>query len=289
MGGLGNQLFQYAAGRAISIATDTTLVLSTRHGFRNDHLAKRKFELSHLDSQVGHTTPLSEFQATVRSLIRRAKMDSLMPLIRPWVGWVSDGDLTSMDFDGCLPRSRNVWMFGYWQDPRIWEPIAATIANELRPVESPRRQIIDLAAIAREPSTLAVGIRLYEEVPDVGFRERRSSSDYLNLISRSLTTAVERTNSTNLLVFSTKRHSVLNEIQWPVEPIYATAEDGVTSPHEVLWLMSQTPNHLVTGSTLYWWGAWFSWFNQAQPTEKIFALNDFPSASMDMDAWSLLT
>ena len=45
MGGLGNQMFQYAAGRALAAAHSAELVLDTKTGFVRDRLFRRSYAL----------------------------------------------------------------------------------------------------------------------------------------------------------------------------------------------------------------------------------------------------
>src|SRR5690348_13268928 len=45
MGGLGNQLFQYAAARSLAVQNEAELCVDTITGFRRDFLFRRTFEL----------------------------------------------------------------------------------------------------------------------------------------------------------------------------------------------------------------------------------------------------
>ena len=48
-GGLGNQLFIYAAARRLALANNAELVLDDVSGFSNDTMYRRKFQLNHFN------------------------------------------------------------------------------------------------------------------------------------------------------------------------------------------------------------------------------------------------
>ena len=56
-GGLGNQLFCYAAARRLSLVNDAELVLDTVTGFEYDHLYKRTYSLAGFSISARLATP----------------------------------------------------------------------------------------------------------------------------------------------------------------------------------------------------------------------------------------
>ena len=288
MGGLGNQLFQFAAGKAISSVLNVDLMMASNHGFRYDPFGLRQFELSPFALPYSHLTRPQELPAFLYQIANKYRLTPSLRSLRPWISWLTDQDLDPMDICGSVPQARNIWMLGYWQNPAIWQSYSDDIYNDLRlpSIDSP--QISDLVSEIQESKTLSVGLRLYEEIPDKTLHESRISLKYAKRVSMALDETCSRTGADKLLVFSTRRHPFLNLIDWPLQPVFLTPDTGVARALDVLAVMQASPFHLVTGSTLYWWGAWLSWNRQARPDEHIFYLNDFPTETMRKTEWTCL-
>ena len=124
-GGLGNQLFQYAAARAVSIEQDRPLRLDTgwyeRRG-RGRHYRLREFRIA------GRDIPVSK--------ARHRALAAWLALPRPFGG---AGTFVSEPSDhGYRPiQARSgavILMEGYWQSERYFREHRATLLEELSPV-----------------------------------------------------------------------------------------------------------------------------------------------------------
>ena len=67
-GGLGNQMFMYAAARAIALRMNADLYLDCKHGFKNDRLYRRNFALNHLDIKFKEAPPPASIRISWRTL-----------------------------------------------------------------------------------------------------------------------------------------------------------------------------------------------------------------------------
>lgn len=139
-GGLGNQLFQYAAARSISIRNRMELLLDTVSGFRNDPY-QRSYLLDHFQiaassasvDQVARLAP-----ARLRCNLRRLRE---MALLR---ARLSFDPLTAH-----LGRSRLILLNGYFQSETYFAAIAGCLREDLR--------------LKREPTSPAV-LRIRDQI-----------------------------------------------------------------------------------------------------------------------------
>ena len=60
-GGLGNQMFIYAATRAMALRNETDMTFNLHYGFEMDYQFHRKLELSHLNVDWGKTNIMATF------------------------------------------------------------------------------------------------------------------------------------------------------------------------------------------------------------------------------------
>ena len=126
-GGLGNQLFQYAAARSVAHRNQVPLYLDAFSGFGSDPYA-RSFRLNCfairaelLPEQECRRLKWSRLQRKLRSYRERC-------FIR-WLGRSYDPFLSG------LRVSRDVVLEGYWQSERYFQELSDQLRSELRLVK----------------------------------------------------------------------------------------------------------------------------------------------------------
>lgn len=129
-GGLGNQLFSYAAARRLALVNSADLVIDHVSGFRYDTRYSRHYQLDHfaiLCRKATHAERLEPFSRIRRNLLRR--WNSLFQFERRSY-LVQEG----IDFDPRLlllrPTNR-LYLEGYWQSEGYFKDFENCIRNEL--------------------------------------------------------------------------------------------------------------------------------------------------------------
>lgn len=249
-GGLGNQLFQYAAGRALALDLDTRLVLdASAFGRARRGETPRAFELAPFGVRG---------QVSVGGRLGLAGRLRRAPWLAPWLsGWrlFVEHDLTYNDAvssvrDGTL-------LVGYWQSFHYFQRHAAAIAGELAPVR-------DVSAASRRVADLI------DALPSVAVHVRRG--DYVTLQAAAalhgllpleyyrgaLDFVRSRVQQPTWFVFS-------DDPQWCREHLLPAGETIVVVDHnpghdawQDLWLMGRCRHHVIANSSFSWWGAWLA-------------------------------
>src|SRR5271155_1826555 len=145
--GLGNQLFIYAAARAIAEARGDDLLLDTYSGFARDRKYGATSQLEHFAVKAP-VAPMSlsyppPFGRQIRDL--QVSLSRQLPLSRRFA-------IREADFDAVMagaPLRATVRLEGYWQSERYFASISAKIKNELQvtaPLSPRSREIADLMA-----------------------------------------------------------------------------------------------------------------------------------------------
>jgi hypothetical protein len=257
-GGLGNQLFQYAFGRSLSLRTgrrlrfDLSLMPSGSGDFARTFLLDRfpSAEVRTVGARLGRAA--SEDQrgnqrvVLARGLLRRA----LAPLtvIEP-----SDVDVLLQTQD--IP-ARLAILQGHWQSPAYFDDIAALIRTELRPglaVDSPGATLL----------------RQLEGHEIISVHVRRGDYVKLDHIARMFPTmdapqvmrmgaqAAQSCEDPAFLVFSDDPAWAQEHLRFDAPMLHADAVATLSSV-EVLALMSRAQHHVIANSSLSWWGAWLA-------------------------------
>jgi hypothetical protein len=237
LGGLGNQMFQYAAGRSLAERHRTTLILDTRALNRTPAgNTPRAFALDRfrIRARVGSAAELSGIAA-----LRRAG------LIQP----VREGaDPAQADLSAV---GRTAWLEGYWQSERHFRDIADRLREEFTlPALSTegarlREQILACQAVS-------VHIRRGDYITNPAAHQFHG---VLPLTYYQQAAAALALDEAHFFVFSDEPEWVRAHVTLPgVLTVVDIRSDQ--QPHEDLMLMSQCRHHIVANSSFSWWGAW---------------------------------
>ncbi|HRE20631.1 MAG TPA: alpha-1,2-fucosyltransferase [Rhabdaerophilum sp.] len=247
LGGLGNQLFQAAAGYALTKRLGATLQFDVSRYRQSGSRTYALSGLAHDAEVVGHSTWLSQRVNRVRRALRFG---------RPFapVGW-SGGAFRERSYaydERFETLSGSYYLSGYFHSARYFAPFEADIrrAFDLAQVASPEAK----AKAASLPAhSLAVHVRIGD------FK----SENLFNTVHGTLSPRYYRD---AIAIVTAAR---------PVERIYVFTDtpqaipqlipagldyEAVTgfSAQDDLFLMSRARHHIIANSTFSWWSAWFA-------------------------------
>jgi hypothetical protein len=251
MGGLGNQLFQYAAGRRLALLHDCLLVLDL--GWFDRVPAgdtARRFELAPLAIEA---RPASKRQvATTLGRWRLTRLFARAQASKPWYARRAVFErlpfATDPDFERITPPAH---LTGYWQSPGYCEPIRDQLLREIVPRSQLSENAKAIASRIESAASAAIHVRRgdYAHNPRVRSFHGLCSPAYYRAAVRELS---ERVAPSSWFVFS-------DDPEWCRENLDLGIELEVVSgnpSYEDLYLMSQCSHHVLANSSFSWWGAW---------------------------------
>jgi len=245
IGGLGNQLFQYAAGRSLALRHGTELVLNLWNLGRRDPspphetYALGPFRVrANLRRRVISRRPVQEHEVLrgrVRNALARFRVLEEDPaLFCPQFFSAPDWTL----------------LVGYWQSPTYFADYESVIREELTFRDPPDVRTTDLLEQIASTNSVSLHVRRGDYVTDPDVNRRMLVLDE-RYYERAVDTIAERSADLRLFVFSDdldwcRRHL---SARWPM-----TFMDG--TPADDLRLMSACRHHVTANSSFSWWGAW---------------------------------
>ena len=251
-GGLGNQLFMYAAGRALAARTNGRLVLDASE-FRRDHVYKRVYLLDQFPAVGEPIGPglRSSVLLSCERLIRR------LPPLRSMAGLIQEQTHDGLPvFNADLverPSRRSVALRGYWQSERYFRDQADLVRRELTPPPPRLPEAIDeLAHIEAARNPVAVGIRFYHEVPGAN----TDTAAVIAAFRTHLTEHAARSPDAEYFLFTEEPRHFADPgcLGVPFTPITHRGrnEDAPVNLH----LMTRCRAFFIGYSSYHWWGSW---------------------------------
>jgi hypothetical protein len=247
-GGLGNQLFQYAIGRRLAIATGQSLRLET--GQRNtNHLTK--FDLDRYNI-VATIAPRLESALLWRPPARLAQALRAHRFARRHRLFIQRGT----EFcDELLTIGGNVYLVGCWQSERYFAQSADTIRAELTLKQGPTGPNARFAEAIKNRESVFLHVRRgdYLTIPEMA-ADVVCNLDYYR---RAWSKMKQLVPDAECFVFS-------DDIEWCKRSLSflgsATFVDHNTPEerHEDLRLMALCKHAIIANSSFSWWGAWLS-------------------------------
>ena len=252
-GGIGNQLFCYAAARRLALVNNAELVIDDVSGFVRDHTYQRNYQLDHFNIPCRKATAYEQLEpfSRVRRLVKR-KWNQRLPFAQRTYIQQKDND-----FDPRLLQVKpqgTVYLEGYWQSENYFKDVEATIRQDLQikpPTDATNRA---MAEQIRGCTAVAVHVRFFDQPQAQG--GKNAPGDYY-------TRAVEKMGSlapgSHYFVFSDQPEAARARIPLPNERItLVTHNQGDENAYADLWLMTQCQHFIIANSTFSWWGAWLN-------------------------------
>ncbi len=252
-GGIGNQLFQYAVGRHLSILNNTSL----------------GFDITSFESDQLRSYLLSKFNIE-GILLRRDEVDHLRMrppsfperVFRRFFRLPPRSTSTHIkeknrDFDpNILKLGDGVYLEGYWQSASYFSDVAGQIRDDLELRNILSEDAERIAGRIKSTVSVSLHIRRGDYVSDAVVNKKHGtcSLDYYHRCVKRMGNWVT---SPSYFVFSDDPDWVRSnfKLDYPMEIVDC---NGLDNPEFDLKLMSLCKNNIIANSSFSWWGAWLN-------------------------------
>ncbi len=272
-GGLGNQLFTYAAARRLALVNDSELAIDHVSGFSYDAKYRRQYQLGHFHIPCRKATAAERLEpfARARRYLKR-RWNARRPFEqRTYI------QQEGIDFDPRLltlqPKGR-VYLEGYWQSESYFKDVEPQIREDLRitpPADFDNQQMVQRI---RNLLAVAVHVRFFDE-PSAAQAEVQSTNnapdDYYQ---RAVAEMEQRIPGAHYVVFSDRPDEAKARLPLPdsrMTLVHHNQDDAMA--YADLWLMTQCQHFIIANSTFSWWGAWLAEDPDKVVIAPVFKLN----------------
>ena len=276
IGGLGNQLFQYAAGFALANYHKTDLFLDTTH-LNNDPkgaYTKRKFELDKfaISGKIADSAVLEQFNFSENKVV--TKLKKLAPgLFKQMI--FNEHQFTFHANFFKLPATS--YLNGYWQSEKYFNSFRDKLTTTITLTEALSEHGQAFDAMITSSNSVAIHVRRGDFISLKsanhfhGFLEMDYYKPAIDLIK-------SKVNNPTFFIFSDDIEWCRTNFDFISLKEFVDGKALGISTHEELILMSHCKHTIIANSSFSWWGAWL---NQNKDKLVIAPKNWFADKTID--------
>jgi hypothetical protein len=261
-GGLGNQMFQYAVARSLSIKCKSEVALDLRE-LSNCNLRKFGLDKYFIHATISNTHPL------IRKLIKKAKLHKIFKKYYVESSLLYDSEVLNLKGDSYLE--------GYFQNEMYFQNIRDILIDDFAIRGGVSKNLKKIKhEILNTKVSVSIHIRRGDYISNMHTNSIHGECTF-DYYLRSMDFMHKKIgDNIKYFIFS-------DDMEWVkgnFEVVNAIYVENVELPHEDIYLMSLCSHNIIANSSFSWWGAWLNnnnnkmvvapkkWFNDVRLLEQ---------------------
>lgn len=259
-GGMGNQLFQYAAGRALAESHQVDWCLYPKvKGHQTDrNYVLDRFNIPQQMAPSAEVRRLSYWEKGLMGKLAFAITEG-GKLYYKRKSFKEQGPAYDPQFFQALD---DVYLSGHWQSPKYFNSIRELLLKQISLKEVPSSEFKSYAAQMEKGRTVSLHVR----------RGDYTSANYSKSLGVCPPAYYQRALNELSTVLGVEQVFIFSDdIDWVKENLDlgspCTHIEAELSDEEELLLMTQCKDHIIANSSFSWWGAWLD----PKPDKRVIA------------------
>jgi hypothetical protein len=250
--GLGNQLFQYALARRLSLLHNVPLKLDASQ-IEIYKIRKYSLRAFNIIEDFATEDDIVKIKGR-RSISFRRLAEKILPYYKR--SYIEE---QFFHFDPNIIMSpKNVYLKGYWQSERYFKDIEDIIRQEFTIKPEPDAINSQIAKIITDANSVSIHVRRGDYVND-NYINKIYCTCSLDYYHEAVETITKRTPHPQFFVFSDNPVWVKKNLIINYKTTYVT-HNNAEKDYEDLRLMSLCRHNIIANSSFSWWGAWLNRF-----------------------------
>jgi len=272
IGGLGNQMFQFAFGYAVSKESNSKIKLEVSgfNSYNQRHYALDLFNVKeNSELKPKYDFLINKINSKHNSLLSKVSSKLLRELLRFTKFYFQERERFVFD-QNVFNIKTNTFFYGYWQNEKYFKKY--------------RKELLEIFKLKGIHSQTKEYQQKIIKSESVSLHIRRG--DYLNSIhgtcdmkyyKQAVTEILKINKKANFFIFSDDISWVKNNLDFIDHKTLVLLESDIPD-HEEMYLMSQCKHNIIANSSFSWWGAWL---NQNSDKKVIAPKKWFNSSTLD--------
>lgn len=274
MGGLGNQMFQYAFGKALAESNNTDHQLDLTSLERD---TQRQFQLDGLNitSKVATHDTIQHYtqRPWLFKILEKAKLRNPTQVIEKNADWFQY-------YPRYLTKSKTLFLKGYWQAHQYMAFANAVVQKEFTFKHPPSSEFETYLKTASSTASVSLHIRRGDYVNHSLFNSLHGEEGDA-YYKKSINFIAEKVIDPHFFIFSDDPEWVQTHFKLHDNKITYINQTDPKKAYEDLRLMSTCQHNIIANSSFSWWGAYLNrnshkivvaphrWINSPLPTQDL--------------------
>lgn len=246
-GGLGNQMFQYALGRKLSLHNNDQIKLDIS-GYPRQNLRSYRLDAFNIVENIARAEEIKKFKYPYGILSMAWRRFSFKILRRFHIGW--EPRLLAK-----LEKKQNVYLDGFWQSYRYLEDVVDVIKKDFTLKEPLEKVCPELIHQIEATNSISLHIRRGDYVADTKTQKHHGSCS-LDYYRQAVDLVAKKVVNPTFFIFSDGIDWVKNNLSIS-HPVIYVSNPELQDYHELI-LMSLCHHNIIANSSFSWWGAWLN-------------------------------
>jgi hypothetical protein len=272
-GGLGNQLFQYAAAKNIAVNNGLELLVDVHSGFVDD-VYKRSFALSvfNIKAQIVECKKMN--QTIVHKLIKFWKFKSEH---RSFITFGNNVIEKTYNFSDEIEKyvvSKSIILEGYFQSEKYFKNIRNIILEEFKFTVPPDTHNLKILEEISLRASVSIHVRKYDNSKTIDSSAINGICS-LDYYQKAIMFMQEKLQNPCFYLFSDDMEWVKENLKISGGQVVYMDFNGTDNDREDFRLMSACKHNIVANSSFSWWAAWLN----SNPYKIVIAPNKWLSTT----------
>ncbi len=253
IGGLGNQMFQYAVARNLAYKNNSEVKLDINHykiKVLPHGLPYRPYDLSvlKLKENIATEKDLSLFKSNSTGLLERGLKKIKNIISAPRVIYEPHFNF----YPQLLNEKGNIYIDGYWQCEKYFLEIENIIRDEFQIKHSLTSEGFEMLEKIKSTNSICLNIR----------RQELASNPNLNIfigleyIQKTIKYMNEKISNPHFFIFSDELDWVKQNVKIPYDHTIVESNLYGEKFKDCLYLMTHCKHFIIPNSSFGWWAAW---------------------------------
>ena len=257
MGGMGNQMFQYAIGRNLAIKHQTELKLDL--SFLLDRTPRKNFvfrnfdlDLFNIDTNIASPEEIIDYNRFSGSRSKNILSTIAYKIRGSRYNVIEEKKIFTFD-PAVLATPDNSYLIGYWQCIGYFNEISDTIKKDFTIKKQLSGKVAEMLAQITNVNSICVNVRRTDYIT-AGYGV--CGVDYYQ---RAVAFISDKVDFPNIFVFSDDIEWCKNNLKFDLPTTFVGPDYAGERYGDYLQLMINCSHFIIPNSTFGWWAAWLSY------------------------------
>ncbi|MCK4999726.1 MAG: alpha-1,2-fucosyltransferase [Anaerohalosphaera sp.] len=275
IGGLGNQMFQYAFVKALALRKGVEFKLDIS-GFIHYKLHDYSLDNLNIDENLADENEVEMLKVKGKGRAKKFHQKLLTTLtIRSNTHFIEEYPYSFDKRVWKLPNS--VYLEGYWNCYRYFKDIRAEILKDFKVHTNQTGKDLEVSMIIKDTNSVSIHVRRCDYVTNAKTQKHHGicGLDYYRDAIKRVSGIIRKP---TFFVFSDDHQWVKENLKMPYEIVYVD-HNGPCRNYEDMRLMSQCRSNIIANSTFSWWAGWLNNYED----KIVVAPEKWVSSGIDID------